>query len=133
MKPVIVICLGNPFMRDDGIGICLARKLAVSLADDINVEVMDLGTGGLSVMHAIVGRKKAVFVDCAIMGLSPGSIHRFTLDQVRSKKVRMRYSLHEGDLLKTIELSGRLGECPDDIVVFGDSYSINKYSFFKHI
>jgi len=31
----------------------------------------------------------------------------------------MRYSLHEGDLLNTLELSRRLGECPDDIVIFG--------------
>jgi hydrogenase maturation protease len=31
----------------------------------------------------------------------------------------MRYSLHEGDLLNTLELSRHLGECPDDIVIFG--------------
>jgi hydrogenase maturation protease len=31
----------------------------------------------------------------------------------------MRYSLHEGDLLNSLELSRRLGECPDDIVIFG--------------
>ncbi len=52
------------------------------------------------------------------MGLSPGLIHRFTPEQVSSKKLRMRYSLHEGDLLNTIDLSRRLGECPDDITIF---------------
>jgi hydrogenase maturation protease len=31
----------------------------------------------------------------------------------------MRYSLHESDLLDTLELSRNLGECPDDIVIFG--------------
>jgi hydrogenase maturation protease len=119
MKPILIICLGNPLMRDEGIGIRLASELLVHLADNPDVEVMDLGTGGLSVMHAIADRKKIIFVDCAIMGQKPGTMLRFTPQQVRSKKVRMRYSLHEGDLLNTLELSRRLGECPDDIVIFG--------------
>ena len=119
MKPIIIICLGNPLMRDEGIGIRLASELLVHLADNPDVEVLDLGTGGLSVMHAIAGRKKIIFVDCAIMGQSPGLMHSFTPEQVRSNKVRMRYSLHEGDLLNTLELSHRLGQCPDDILIFG--------------
>ena len=119
MTPVLIICLGNPLMRDEGIGIRLASELSNHLNDNPDVEVMDLGTGGLSVIHAIEGREKVIFVDCAIMGQSPGLINRFIPEQVRSKKVRMRYSLHEGDLLNTLELSRRLGECPDDIVIFG--------------
>jgi len=70
-------------------------------------------------MHAISGREKIIFVDCALMGQVPGTMLRFTSEQVRSKKLRMRYSLHEGDLLNTLELSRRLGECPDDVVIFG--------------
>ena len=119
MKPILIVCLGNPLMRDEGIGIRLASELLVHLTDNPDVEVMDLGTGGFSVIHTIVGRKKIIFVDCAIMDQAPGLIHRFTPEQVCSKKVRMRYSLHEGDLLNTIELSRRLGQCPDEIVIFG--------------
>ena len=119
MKPILIICLGNPLMRDEGIGIRLASELTVHLTDNPHVEVMDLGTGGLSVMHAMAGREKIIFVDCAIMGQTPGLIRRFTPEQVSSKKLRMRYSLHEGDLLNTIELSRRLGQCPDDITIFG--------------
>jgi len=119
MKPILIICLGNPLMLDEGIGIRLASELSAHLADNPDVEVLDLGTGGFSVLHAIEGRKKIIFVDCAVMGQPPGTMLRFTPQQVRSKKVRMRYSLHEGDLLNTLELSRRLGQCPDDIVIFG--------------
>ncbi len=119
MKPTLVICLGNPLMRDEGIGIRLASLLSTQLSDNPDVEVLDLGTGGLSVMHAIAGREKVIFVDCAIMGLAPGTIRRFRPQDVRSTKTRMRYSLHEGDLLNTLELSHRMGERPDDIVIFG--------------
>ena len=119
MKPILIICLVNPLMRDEGVGIRLASELMVHLADNPHVEVMDLGTGGFSVIHAIVGREKIIFVDCAIMGQPPGLIRRLTPEHLHSKKVRMRYSLHEGDLLNTIELSQRLGKCPYDIVIFG--------------
>jgi len=119
MKPILIICLGNPLMRDEGVGIRLASQLRVHLVDNPEIEVMDLGTGGLTVMHAIKGRKKVVFVDCAIMGQSPGLLRRFTPQQVRSTKTRMRYSLHGGDLLNTLILSRSMGECPEDIVIFG--------------
>ena len=119
MKQTLIICLGNPLMRDEGIGIHLASELSSRLADHSGVEVLDLGTGGLTVIHAIEGRKKVVFVDCAIMGEAPGAIRRFTPEEVRSKKVKTRYSLHEGDLLDSLELSRNLGECPEDIVIFG--------------
>ena len=119
MKPILIICLGNPLMRDEGIGIRLASELLVHLADNPNVDVLDLGTGGISVIHAIAGRKKVIFIDCAIMGKSSGCIYRFTPEQANSKKVQMRYSLHEGNLLNSIELSRNLGECPDNIIIFG--------------
>ena len=119
MKPILIICLGNPLMRDEGIGILLVSELSSHLAANPDVEVLDLGTGGLSVIHAITGREKIIFIDCAVMGQAPGTMLRFTPEQVHSTKVRMRYSLHEGDLLNTLELSRNLGECPDDIVIFG--------------
>ena len=119
MKPVLIICLGNPLMRDEGIGIRLASELMGHLIDNPDVEVMDMGTGGLSVMHVIEGREKIIFVDCAVMGQTPGRINRFTPEQVHSKKVGMRYSVHEGDLLNTLRLSRSLGQCPEDIVIFG--------------
>ncbi len=34
MKPILIICLGNPLMRDEGIGIRLASELTVHLTDN---------------------------------------------------------------------------------------------------
>jgi hydrogenase maturation protease len=83
------------------------------------VDVLDLGTSGMSVLHELAGRQKAIFVDCALMGEPPGTLRRFTPDDVMSRKVQTRVSLHEGDLLNTIALARRLGTCPDDVVIFG--------------
>ena len=38
---------------------------------------------------------------------------------MRSRKVLTGTALHEGDLLQVLRLSGDLGECPDEVVVFG--------------
>jgi len=67
----------------------------------------------------MAGRRKAVFIDCAFMDEAPGTIRRFTPDQVSSQKALAGLSLHEGDLLKIIELSRSLGECPPEVVIFG--------------
>ena len=117
MNDVLIAGLGNPLMGDEGIGVRLAQELARSGMPGVDVE--DLGAGGMKVLHAIAGRRKVVFIDCALMGEPPGTMRRFTLGEVRSKKSLSGMSLHGGDLLEVLELSRRLGECPEEVVVFG--------------
>lgn len=106
-------------MRDEGIGIAVVERLRGHQDMPAGADVLDLGTGGLTVLHAIEGREKAIFVDCAMMGASPGTIRRFAPDEVRTRKVCMRLSLHEGDLISVLGIARDAGDCPDDIVIFG--------------
>ena len=119
MKDVVVVGLGNLLMGDEGIGVRLVQTL--SEMDDLRrvADFADLGTSWARLLHVIAGRRKAVLVDCARMGAAPGEIRRFTPADVRSRKVPGGASDHEADLLQTIELSRRLGECPDEVVIFG--------------
>lgn len=124
MKETIVIGLGNPLMRDEGIGVALIEKLieldqAGKIPNAETIELYDGGCGGMYMLHKIAGRKKAILIDCALMGTEPGTIRRFTPDQVETVKKLAHLSLHEVDLLKVIELSRQLGECPDEVVFFG--------------
>ncbi len=119
VAPTVVIGLGNPMMTDEGIGVAIVERLQQSADLPDDVEVIDLGTGGLSVLHEIKGRNKAVFVDCAYMNATPATMRRFTPDEVRSAKLQTRLSLHEGDLLQTLELARQLGDLPPEIVIFG--------------
>ncbi|HEC17629.1 MAG TPA: hydrogenase maturation protease [Sedimenticola sp.] len=116
---MVLVGLGNPLMSDEGIGVRLAAEMESRRLAPPGVDVLDLGTAGLGVLHAIRGQQKAVFVDCALMGSEPGTMRRFTPEEVVSQKVRTGLSLHEGDLLQTLELARRLGECPGEIVIFG--------------
>lgn len=115
----VLIGLGNPLMSDEGIGVRLIAEIEAKQHIPAGVETLDLGTAGMGVLHAITGRRKAVLVDCALMGEPPGTMRRFTPEEVITRKVQTRLSLHEGDLLHTLELARRLGDCPKEIIIFG--------------
>ena len=118
-KKTIVLGLGNPLMSDEGIGVYLVDRLS-ELSDKYSeVEFMDAGTGGLTLLHFFEGREKAVIIDCAMMEEEPGTIKKFTPEQVKSVKQLAHQSLHEQDILKIIKMAKTLDQCPKEIVIFG--------------
>jgi hydrogenase maturation protease len=118
-KDVVVIGLGNVLLSDEGIGVHLVRQLSKQQAKFPTVDFIDAGSAGINLLHLIANRKKAIIIDCAKMGAKPGTIRRFTVDDVQSVKQLSNYSLHEADIPQVINLSKRLGECPDEVVFFG--------------
>ncbi len=118
-KPsIIVVGLGNPLMSDEGIGVHLVQQLTQKNPCG-GVEWYDGGTGGLSLLYKIENRQKVILVDCAKMGESPGTLRRFTPDQVRSIKQLGHFSLHEMDILKVLELAAQFDSAPKEVVIFG--------------
>ena len=119
MKDILVVGLGNALMADEGVGLAVVRELAQQAGPDLATDVIELGTGGLDLVHALAGRRKAVIVDCALMDEPAGVLRRFTPESVRSRKAGGGFSPHHGDVLETIALARRLGECPSEVVIFG--------------
>lgn len=122
-KPTIVIGLGNPLMTDEGIGVLLVQKLTQkfeqSAASSQDVEFHDGGTGGMNLLYKIENREKVILIDCAKMGEKPGTLRRFTPDQVRTIKQLGHFSLHEIDILKLLDLAAQLDSAPKQVVIFG--------------
>ena len=116
---IAIFGLGNPLMADEGIGIRVLEALRRRTDLPGNVELIDLGTGGWRVLHEAGGRRRLIFVDCARMGEPPGTIRRFLPDDVRSRKTRLRGSLHDGDLLSILEIATEFADCTGEIVLFG--------------
>jgi len=118
-KPVIVIGLGNTLMSDEGAGVRVVERLLDFAGRFPLVDFVDAGTGGMSILHLIGDKDKAIFIDCARMGEKPGAIRKFTPQEIKSAKVLAHRSLHEADLIKVIDLAGQLGQCPAEMVIFG--------------
>jgi len=118
-KDTLVLGLGNPLMSDEAIGYILINQFIAQSDKYPSVEFIDAGTGGISILHLIAGRKKAVLIDCAYMGTAPGTIKKFRPDEVESLKKLAHHSLHESDMLKVIELAKQLDYCPQQVIILG--------------
>lgn len=119
MRPIVVVGIGNLLLTDEGVGVRVIQALQVRAEEFPEVEFLDLGAAGMTLLHALAGRQKAVIADCALMDETPGTIRRFTPREVRSVKRLTGFSLHEGDLLQVLELACTLGQAPGEVVVFG--------------
>lgn len=118
-KKTVVLGLGNPIMSDEGIGPAIVQRFMDRAGDYAHTTFVDVGTGGFSLLYHLEGMDRVVFVDCAKMGEEPGTLRRFTCDEVQTVKRLAHFSLHEGDLLTLIEKAKQLGQCPEEIVIFG--------------
>ena len=117
VNSTILIALGNPLMSDEGVGVRVLSAVR-DLAPE-GVEFLDSGNSGMRILHALSDRRRAVFVDCAYMDEPPGTLRVFTPGEVASRKVLPRLSLHEGDLLQTLEMAERLGILPSETILLG--------------
>ena len=115
-KRIAVIAIGNELMGDDGIACAVLNALSKEKISQ-NVDLVDGGTGGISLIHMIRKYKKVIFIDSGDFGGNPGEIKIFTPKEAVSTKETMRYSLHEGDLLDLIHLSEEIGEAPESMKI----------------
>jgi hydrogenase maturation protease len=53
------------------------------------------------------------------MGTKPGTIKRFTPEDVKSIKKPAHQSLHEADILKILALAKHLRQYPQQLIIFG--------------
>ncbi|MBC8406962.1 MAG: hydrogenase maturation protease [Planctomycetes bacterium] len=119
MKSTVLIGLGNLLMSDEGVGVHVVHALLNSGRLPADVVALDLGPGGLTVLHAMTGFARAIFIDCAFMNLPAGEWRQFQPEAARTVKVRGRQSLHEGDLMEILDLATGLNRLPNEVVIFG--------------
>ena len=118
-KDTVVLGLGNPLLSDEGIGCFLIEQFLKKSHNYPDVDFIDAGTGGMAVLHLIENRKKAFIIDCAYMQTQPGTIKKFSPNEIKSVKKLKHFSLHEADIIKVIEISKQLNSCPDVLIFFG--------------
>ena len=111
---IAIIGIGNPMMADDGIGPRLISELEDA---ELGVDLIDMGTGGMQLVHVLAGYDAVIIIDSADMGLSPGESRVFVPEDVVSLKETRAYSLHDWDVMRSIQISRELGEAPEKILI----------------
>jgi len=114
----IVLGVGNPILRDDGVGIHVVNQLKKQI-NDPSVTIDEAQTGGMNLLDMIRGYDKAILIDTIkIKHAQPGEVKRFLLSDFSSVH---SYNPHDVTLPEALQLAEKLGEgrIPHEIVVIG--------------
>ncbi len=111
---ILVLGLGNPLLRDDGIGLHVIAALErLGLPRAGGVRICDGGTLGLSLLPEIEGSDGLIVVDAARFGGAPGEVRVFDAEAMDAGIGAASSSAHElalADLLGAARLTGALPE-----------------------
>lgn len=99
---IVVVGCGNPLFADDGFGPAVAEELSrCSLPE--HVKVVDAGLGGPHFVFTLLdpdSTKKLVIIDIADFGAEPGTIRKFTPDDLPAGSYR---DAHSWDLTEPLQ------------------------------
>jgi len=111
----LVVGLGNEMMRDEGVGVVIARALRAERLGE-GVRVVELGTNGFDVIYEMEGAARVIVTDAVKAGRDPGTIYTFTPEDARNTKSRTS-SLHGLDLLDVLELAALTSIRPPVMII----------------
>jgi hydrogenase maturation protease len=112
--PVTIVGLGSPF-GDDRIGWCVADALARQLpAAAARIVKLDRPATGL--LDEIAGRRRALLVDAAVDGASPGTLHSLPLEALSAADTAA--SSHALGVAEALALGWSLGVLPTELRLY---------------
>ena len=116
MADTVVIGVGNRWRRDDAAGLVVIDALRGRVVD--SVQLVESDGEPTRLLDAFELARKVVMVDAVVTGAAPGTIHRFT-DEELPDQMGIGQSSHLVQLVETIELGKLLGRLPSGLVVVG--------------
>ena len=105
-KPTAIIGVGNLLMGDEGVGIHAIKFLKESEWPE-DVELIDAGVPGPSLLYMLEETELSIIIDCADFGGKPGDILVVEPEKLKKPNEEV-FSLHGTSLLGTIALAEKL-------------------------
>jgi len=117
-RRVVVVGIGNVLLKDEGIGVHVARALSkAAQGDNSSFDVIDGGTSP-DVFMLLEGARKVVLVDAVSGGGSPGSVYRFHPADILLKK-EYTISAHQISLMDSLQMMEFSEHKPEEVVIVG--------------
>jgi hydrogenase maturation protease len=82
-----------------------------------NVSVVEGGTDGFRLLNIITEADRLIVIDAVRGGAEPGTIYRFSIDDVKRCPSGFKTSVHQIGILEVIDLSGLIGKTPHTTVI----------------
>jgi hydrogenase maturation protease len=115
--PLRVVCVGNRWRCDDGVGLDVAGRLAGTLPED--VLLLEREGEPTALLAAWEGAEAVWLVDAVSSGAEPGTVHRLDASDRELPREVFRRSTHHVGLAEAVELARALGRLPARTVVYG--------------
>lgn len=112
---ILVACIGNIFLGDDGFGVEVARRLAQrNLAEGVVVE--DFGIRGLDLAYALLDPYDlAILVDACPRGSAPGTLYVIEPEEPGGEAALDPHTMNPMNVLRTVRSLG--GTCASILIV----------------
>jgi len=116
-KKVLVMGIGNTLLQDDGVGVHVTDLFKSSQQPKPNLDVIDGGTIGLSLLPEIEDADAVIIVDASEIGESPGSMRIFRNQEIDQQLSGKRRSVHEVALYDLFSAAAIRGRSPRERVL----------------
>jgi hydrogenase maturation protease len=117
-RRITVIGLGTPLMGDDGLGLVALERLRAEYDLPAEVELMDGGTWGMSLLPTIEDADRLLFIDAINTGAAAGTEIVLTRDEI-PRYLSTKVSPHQVDLRDVLALAEFRGTLPQETVAIG--------------
>ncbi len=113
---ILVLGVGNPLMRDDGIGPRVVELLLAGYEFPDNVDIVDAGTMSYAILDLVRSADKLVVVDAMRETDRPaGTVMRLTPAEIAPNQVP--HSAHDVALIDILHTAEFMGHTPDAIAI----------------
>lgn len=116
--PVLVLGVGNILLQDEGIGVRVVQELQRRFVLPPEVEVMDGGTAGMSLLEDVMDRERVIIVDAVRTGAAPGTVVRLVDGEV-PVFLQQRISPHQLGLSDLLAMLTLAEQAPRYMVLLG--------------
>lgn len=113
---VTILGVGNFLYTDEGFGIHVIERLQACYRFPEDVLVVDGGVLGINLLGIISQPRHLIVVDIIRNNAPPGTFHRLAGTEI-PRRIRMKNSLHQVDLLEALTLCEALEHVPETIIL----------------
>lgn len=119
MPDEVVVGVGNPTMRDDGVGHRVVDELADTPDFPEGVELHQTATSSFLALEALSGADRAVVVDAVDGEAEPGTVHRYRFRDGAFEGQPPNVLMHDLSFSDALRAGREAYEVPPELVVLG--------------
>lgn len=117
INKTLILGIGNILLRDEGLGVRAVDLFKERYTVPRGVACFDGGTLGLKLLSTVEEYRRIIIIDALSTGKPPGTIHRFTGEEIKVMKLPHRASAHEVGLKDLLTIAFFEGFSPEVVLL----------------